>query len=285
MIMSIKIYTNKIKKKEISDKLFKNIICIRKEKHQLYLDGLNKNQLDQHYPIATWEKHSNGSKMFKKMGFDGKGLGKTGNGILHPLVVTKKSKFNSDDREEVVNMIPELMKTSIYKTRVSNNTHLWPKGTTLITGASILLGIEENRLKNYKAKVRPFPGATVDDMFDYLIPLLKKEPTNVILQIGSNDSPTKTCEEIRNEIANLKVFIHSILPSTRIFISCPVIRTDNKKANTTLKELDTVLRNTTKDIVINDNIDISCLGKKGLHLNPKGSGRLAMNFISLMQYL
>jgi len=90
------------------------------------------------------------------------------------------------------------MKTSIYKTRVSNNTHLWPKGTTLITGSSILLGVEENRLKKYKAKVRPFPGATVDDMFDYLIPLLKKEPTNIILQIGSNDSPNKTCEEIRN---------------------------------------------------------------------------------------
>ena len=56
--------------------------------------------------------------MLKKMGFDGKGLGKTGNGILHPVEITKKSKFNSDDREEAVNKIPELMKTSIYKTQL-----------------------------------------------------------------------------------------------------------------------------------------------------------------------
>ena len=83
----------------------------------------------------------------------------------------------------------------------------------------------------------------------------------------------------------LKAFIHSKLPSTRIFISCPVVRTDNKKANNTLRELDTLLRNTTKDVLVNDNVDISCLGKKGLHLNPKGSGRLATNFISLMRCL
>ena len=227
--------------------------------------------------IALWEKHSKGfgSKMLNKMGFGGKGLGKNGNGILQPVTITKKSKFNRDDKE-AVNTVPD-------KTRVANYTHLWPIGTTLITGSSILLGIEENRLKSYKAKVRPFPGAMVDDMFDYLLPLLKKEPTNVILQIGSNDSPFKHYQEIADEIENLKAFIHSKLPSTRIFISCPVVRTDNKKANNTLRQLDTLLRNTTKDVVINDNVDISCLGKKGLHLNPKGYGRLATNFISLMR--
>ena len=40
-----------------------------------------------------------------------------------------------------------------------------------------------------------------------------------------------------------------------------------------------------KNIIRNDNIDGSCLSKGGLHLNDKGSGRLAMNFLSLIRRL
>ena len=32
--------------------------------------------------------------------------------------------------------------------------------------------------------------------------------------------------------------------------------------------------------VSHDNISDDCLGAKGLHLNPKGTGRLAVNLIS-----
>ena len=39
------------------------------------------------------------------------------------------------------------------------------------------------------------------------------------------------------------------------------------------------------NIIENENIDSSCLGKAGLHLNPKGSGRLVMSFISQMKRL
>ena len=127
--------------------------------------------------------------------------------------------------------------------------------------------------------------ATIDDMFDYLLPLLKKIPTNIILHIGSNDSSYKSSNEIAGEISTLKEFIHCMLPSVRIFISCPVIRLDDKKANKTLRDLDLHLKYNYNDIVVNDNVDASCLGKKGLHLNPKGSGRLAINYISLMRRL
>ena len=33
----------------------------------------------------------------------------------------------------------------------------------------------EYRLRKYKAKVRVFPGACDDDLYDYITPLLKKE--------------------------------------------------------------------------------------------------------------
>ena len=52
----------------------------------------------------------------------------------------------------------------------------WKKGTTLIVGDSVLEGIRS-------VKVRIFPGATTHDMYDYLKPLLKENPDNIILHI------------------------------------------------------------------------------------------------------
>ena len=121
-------------------------------------------------------------------------------------------------------------------------------------------------------------------MYDYLRPLLKKNPTNIILHIGSNDAPSKSADEIAIEIENLKIFIQNILPDVKLYISCPILRTDNARANTVLRELGDKLK-ISHSVVINDNIDINCLGKKGLHLNPKGSGRLAINYISLLRRL
>ena len=155
----------------------------------------------------------------------------------------------------------------------------------MIVGSSILNGIDENRLnKKRNVKVRAFPGAYIDDLYDYLLPLLKKIPSYIILHIGSNDSPHKTAKEIFNEILVLKTYIESILPAVSVFLSCPVLRLDDAQANLTLRHLGYEMK-TLRNIIVNDNLDGSCLGKKGLHLNAKGSGRLAMNFISLMQRL
>ena len=51
--------------------------------------------------------------------------------------------------------------------------HKWSKTTTFIVGDSIVSGIE--------VKVKSFPGATTEDMHDYIKPLLKKCPKNIIL--------------------------------------------------------------------------------------------------------
>ena len=121
-------------------------------------------------------------------------------------------------------------------------------------------------------------------MYDFLAPLLKKKPTNIILHIGSNDATNKSYGEIINEINNLKSYIEKILPETKVYLSCPVVRTDNTRANLTLRKVDSYLKSL-PFIVKNDNVDTTCLGKRGLHLNAKGSGRLAINYISLMRRL
>lgn len=66
---------------------------------------------------------------------------------------------------------------------LENDTYpKWIKNTTLVVGDSILSGIEENRTSCQwiKVKVKSFPGATVEDMCDYIKPLLKKCPKNII---------------------------------------------------------------------------------------------------------
>ena len=47
----------------------------------------------------------------------------------------------------------------------------------------MLSGIEERRTSktDRKVKVKNFPGATIDDMYDYIKPLLKKFPDNIML--------------------------------------------------------------------------------------------------------
>ena len=47
--------------------------------------------------------------------------------------------------------------------------------------------------------------------------------------------------------------------------------------NKLVAELDVV------DKIDNSNIDVSCLGKRGLHLNSIGTGKLALNFIKFLK--
>ena len=46
----------------------------------------------------------------------------------------------------------------------------------------MLFGTEErkNSKRDRNVKVKNFPGATIDDMYDYIKPLLKKYPDNNI---------------------------------------------------------------------------------------------------------
>ena len=101
---------------------------------------------------------------------------------------------------------------------------------------------------------------------------------------GTNDSIVKSADEILDEILQLKLFIEETLPECEVIISCPTCRYDDQTAKLTVIQLRQKLQNLNFPIIMNDNIFDMHIGKKGLHLNQHGSGRLAVNFMSHMRH-
>ena len=170
-------------------------------------------------------------------------------------------------------------------TNNNNNNHVWPENTCLIVGSSIINNLDENKFNkgNLVVKVRPFSGSTIQDMYSYITPLLRKQPKYIILHVGGNDAPYKSADDILVELLQLKAFVIEKLPGCTIYLSQPTTRFDNTKAKYTIQDLNTKLNLLNINIIDNSNIDVEQLGKKGLHLNKWGTSRLAMNYLSLMR--
>ena len=170
------------------------------------------------------------------------------------------------------------------KLKDSDYVHQWKPNTVLIAGDSTLNGIMEKRM-GQNIKVRAFPGARVNDMFSYLIPLLKKNPKYVILHVGTNDTVNNSTEEILNKILQLKNYVEKALPESVVIISHPTIRIDDIKANNILTKLRENLEVLNIKCILHNNITKEFLSRGGLHLSAKGCGRFAMNFISYIRHL
>ena len=157
--------------------------------------------------------------------------------------------------------------------------HPFPKGTCLIAGDSILAGRDENRLSTvkHKIRVRYFPGARADDIYDYMKPLLRKLPDYIIFHIGTNDAVNNTSREILDKILKLKTYIQKELPKCQITVSTPIKRHDHGKSSLTISHLCKKFKDISISIVDNSNIGAFYLNIGGLHLNDKGLGKLAIN--------
>ena len=122
-------------------------------------------------------------------------------------------------------------------------------------------------------------------MYDYLTPLLKKEPGTIILHAGSNNSTSKNAAAIVDKLLVLKQHIKTILPNCVVCLSTPTLRLDNPSAGFVLRQVSDILKQLNIEIVNNDDINASFVGKAGLHLNMRGAGRLATNYINTMKRL
>ena len=138
-----------------------------------------------------------------------------------------KNSLQQPAKESQINQIKTNSEKSSNKSNLSKKSnqsnqsikaHTWPNGSCLAIGDSMLEGLDERKMSSKRVvKVRKFPGATTDDMYHYLMPLLQKQPDNVILHVGTNDASSCNSSEIVNNILKLRSFMSQKLPKQILF--------------------------------------------------------------------
>ena len=167
------------------------------------------------------------------------------------------------------------------------SVHQWPRGTVAAIGDSMVSGLKEELLSNKKhqVKVRCCRGATVEDMFDYVKPILKRKPDYVVLHVGTNNAKDMTSRNIIDKLLQLKTTVLDSDKKCKVILSQPMTRVDDGKAGFTISKLNDLLEEMDIPIVKNRNITVGHLGSKGLHLNPCGIARFAMNLKATIRKL
>ena len=137
---------------------------------------------------------------------------------------------------------------------------VWPPNTCLIVGDSILNNLDESTLskKNSAVKIRAFPGANSNDMYSYIIPLIRKKPSYMILHVGINDikkcfyenlSPKLICDNKRFWQQVKPFFSDNPPPSSKIILvgDCEILSDSEKCAE--------IMNNFFSDAALNLDID------------------------------
>ena len=77
--------------------------------------------------------------------------------------------------------------------------------------------------KNGVVKVRNFPGATVEDMQHNYVPILERNPSRLILHVGTINAESCTSGEILDKLLTLKTFISEKCPQLLVFVVVVVV--------------------------------------------------------------
>ena len=115
-------------------------------------------------------------------------------------------------------------------------------------------GIDERRMASKRViKVRKLPGATISDMYHYLIPLLEKKPDHVILHVGKNDVINYEGKDIADKLLQLKSFIQEKLPRANVILSKSIMRADTKQHDNVVTDFNNKLSELNIDTIDNEN--------------------------------
>ena len=165
----------------------------------------------------------------------------------------------------------------------SAGTEHWKRNTVLIAGDSMLTKQRVWTLsRRYTTKVRCFRGSTIEDLHDYIRPLLRKKSDKIILVIGTNDTENKSVEGALKGIKDLLDMMLEKLPKCHIVVSEIIKRAGKCKATTNEKinKFNSKLKRKNVDILRQQKILQEHINQSGLHLNRRGDGQLARNNIS-----
>ena len=159
----------------------------------------------------------------------------------------------------------------------------------MIAGDSVLKHLQGHKMsRNSRVKISSFPGCTTEDMHDFIKPLLRKNPDEIILHVGTNS--LRSCDTPRacaDEIIDLAAMVSCESPAN-IALSSLVCRSDDEALACKIAEVNRILKDccTRKSWGFVDHSNISTsnhLNRSGLHLNKSGTSRLAQNFINYLR--
>ena len=129
------------------------------------------------------------------------------------------------------------------------------------------------KLKNFIDSILPGCNVILSGLIDSILP-----GCNVILS-GLIDSILPGCNVI------LSGLIDSILPGCNVTLCGLIDRYDDEKTQDTAQTVNDMLSNCVVRLINNNNILREHLGRKGLHMNPYGTGKLAINLIRVLKTL
>ena len=198
--------------------------------------------------------------------------------------VGKSTITNTESKIITENNITNDQKFKLNEKVASNK-----KRTTVILGDSIIKDVEQHKIRkglNNKERVfvKHFPGTTVDDMKNYIIPSKKYENDLVILHMGTNDLKDKEAKEIATEIVEMAIDMKT--EKSEVMVSGIVPRMDN--LNEKAMEVNKFLQNScctyNFNFIDNGNVNKDThLNLSGLHLNHKGTYVLGSNFVEAIR--
>ena len=107
------------------------------------------------------------------------------------------------------------------------------KHRSVIIDDSIVKGLDQHKLSRSTKQnvgVRCFQGATIQDMRDYLKPILRRNPDSITLHGGTNDTNHNKAKKIMNDIDSLCQEIKDTNPEIEIILLGLTTREDNPQA-------------------------------------------------------
>ena len=162
------------------------------------------------------------------------------------------------------------------------------EGPIVIIGDSIIKDIIPEKLSRKPVKKYKFAGKTAEEISEQLDSIqLQENPSHVIIHAGTNNLRTDTAKTCATKIGKLANHIKvKFDPQSKVGISGLTIRKDcdlDEKLNQTNKDLRSFCIRQGHTFINNANINSSALNSSKLHLNPKGTAYLAVNFINFLR--
>jgi len=157
----------------------------------------------------------------------------------------------------------------------------------IIAGNSTLKYRQSHRMsRNLQVKIATFPGCTTQDMKDRIKPLLRRNPDQIIIHVGTNSS-SNSPRECAEEVVDLAKWVTSE-SSVKTTISSLICRSDDDALARKVPAVNTVLKHFRQQmswgfIDHSNTSETVHFNRSGLHLNKGGTSRLPQNFINYLR--